>query len=134
MIRKALTVLCGLLAAATLLEAQARGAKTDSVTGTWIGDLTPEGGPEPRTITMQLTFDGKRAVTGTFTGFPTPGDVKNGTYDPKTSALKLELGKVGEPEVLLVIEGPVKEGAVSGKLGGQVTGTFKLTKQPAKKP
>lgn len=80
-------------------------------------------------ITMQLKFDGKRAVSGTFTGLPTPGDVKAGTFDPKNGALKLDLGKQGEQAVLLVLEGTVAEGTATGHFTGEETDVFKLTRK-----
>ena len=49
-------------------------------------------------------------------------------FDPKTGALKLELGKQGEPDVLLVLEGTVANGIATGKFTGEMAGEFKLTK------
>jgi hypothetical protein len=120
-------VLCALLCAATL-HAQSRGAKSDPLTGTWTGQLSMQPDRE-MTVTMQLKFDGKSAVTGTVSGLPNPADVKRGSFDPKTGALKLELGKVGETAVLLVLEGKVEKGAASGRFTGDGSGEFKLKKK-----
>lgn len=123
---------CLLLCTALPLGAQSgRGTKNDPITGTWTGELTPDGGqPPPKQVTLELKFDGKRGVTGTFTGLPSPGDVKKGTFDPKTGALALELGKEGESAVRLVLEGSVAKGVATGKITGEATGTFKLTRKP----
>jgi len=133
MIRRSCAVLCCLLLSATFALAQSKGskgAKADPITGTWTGELAPADSPRARPITMELKFDGTSAVTGTMSGMPNPADVKRGTFDPKTGALKLELGKSGEPAVLLTLAGTVTKGMASGKLTGEVAGEFKLTKKP----
>jgi hypothetical protein len=117
------------LLAAMSIFAQSRGATRDPVSGTWTGQLVPQNAADPISITMELKFDRKSAVSGTFTGFPSPGDVKTGTFDPKTGALKLELGKQGESAVLLVLEGTLVKGTVTGRFTGERTGEFKLTKK-----
>jgi hypothetical protein len=79
---------------------------------------------------MQLKFDGKTAVSGTLTGLPSPGDVKTGTFDPKTGALKLQLGKQDDSTVLLVLEGTVVNGTAKGRVTGEDgVGEFKITKK-----
>jgi hypothetical protein len=125
-------VCCVLLSAMTAL-AQSRGAKSekaDPLTGTWTGELAPQSAPEPVRVTLELKFDGKSAVTGTISGLPNPGDVKKGTYDPKTGALKLQLGKTAEPAVLLTLEGTVTKGTAAGHVSGDGgSGEFKLSKK-----
>src|SRR5262245_4954159 len=129
MTRKTLAIVsCLLLFAASSVFAQSRQGNADPISGTWTGELTPDGG-QPVTLTFALTLKGS-AVTGTFTGFPTPGDVKKGTFDAKTGALKLELGKQGEPAVLLTLDGKVEKGVATGKVTGDRGGVFKLTKKP----
>ena len=78
---------------------------------------------------MELKFDGKSAVSGTVSGLPNPADVKAGTFDPKTGALKLQLGKQGEAAVLLVLEGTVVKGTATGRFSGEETGEFKIAKK-----
>jgi len=130
MTRRGFAMACCMLLAATTMLAQSQGAKqkSDVLSGTWTGDLIRE---EDRrvAITMELKFDGKRAVTGTFTGLPRPGDVKSGTFDPKTGALKLELGKQGEDAVLITFDGTVAKGTATGRITGEITGEFKLSKK-----
>ena len=111
--------------------AQSRGAKAnaDPISGTWTGELVRE--PESRRIpiTMELKFDGKRAVSGTVSGLPNPADVKAGTFDPKKGSLKLQLGKKDDTAVLLVLEGTVVKGLATGRISGDATGQFKIAKK-----
>ena len=118
----------GVMLSAPSMFAQSRRdkAKADPISGTWTGELAPPQGP---VVTMALKFDGKRAVSGTLSGFPNPGEVKTGTFDPKTGALKLQLGKVGDGAVLLTLEGTVVKGTATGKVSGEVTGDFKMAKK-----
>ena len=129
MTRRLVAIACCVLLCAATSGAQTRGAKPGPLSGTWTGELSPH--PE-RTIavTMQLKFDGKGAVTGTVSGLPNPADVKKGTFDSKTGGLKLELGKVGESAVLLVLDGKVEKGVASGQVSGDGSGTFKIAKKP----
>jgi hypothetical protein len=128
--RTCLFILLALLCAAPL-AAQARGGKgkaPDMISGTWKGEIVPSGAPRGLSLTFELKYDGKGQVSGTVAGLPNPADVKAGTFDAKTGALKLQLGIVGESAVLLVLEGTVANGAVSGKVTGEESGEFKLTK------
>ena len=130
MTRKTLAILsCLLLFAASSVFAQSRQGNADPISGTWTGELTPDDGGQSMTVTFTLALKGD-AVTGTFTGPSTPGDVKKGTFDAKTGALKLDLGKQGEPAVLLTLDGKVEKGVATGKVTGGRAGVFKLTKKP----
>lgn len=128
--RRFLTACCLVLSAASTF-AQPRGGKprADPLSGTWAGELVAEGGPGRVPVTLELKFDGKSAVTGTIAGLPNPGDVKTGAFDPKTGALKLQLGKVGNSDVLLVLEGTVAKGTASGRISGELGGDFKFAKK-----
>jgi len=122
---------CALVLAAPMpAVAQKPDAPADPITGTWAGELVLEG-RGPVDVTMELKFDGKSAVTGTFQGLPNPGDVKAGTFDRKTGALKLQLGKKGESATLLTLEGTVAKGVATGRFSGEESGTFKLSKKPS---
>ncbi len=116
-----------ILLSAGSVAAQA-GSSADPISGTWIGHVGP--GPTPQyPITLELKFDGKAAVTGTVSGLPTPGDVKTGTFDPSTGALKLELGETGNPAVRLVFEGTMVLGSAMGRVAGDnANGTFKIAR------
>jgi hypothetical protein len=134
MMRSLSIVLCcvAVSVATTLAQSGAKkDAKTsDPISGTWIGELTPQNGPGPVQVTMELKFDGKSAVSGTVSGLPNPAEVKAGTFDPKSGALNLKLGKTSGPEVLLVLDGTVAKGAASGKVTGDGGGgEFKIKKK-----
>jgi uncharacterized damage-inducible protein DinB len=63
-------------------------------------------------------------------GLPTPGEIKSGTYDSRTGALKLEARPNGGAAIVLVLEGTVVLGTATGRVSGDnQTGTFKITKQ-----
>jgi len=126
MTRRTLLWVCCVLVSASSVLAQSRGAKTDAISGTWTGDLILD---RTRSITLELKFDGTRKVTGTLIGMPNPADVKAGTFDPKTGALKLDLGKRGDPAVLLVFEGKVVNGTATGRVSGEDAGEFKIAKK-----
>jgi hypothetical protein len=128
MTRRWLLMVWFVVLSATPLFAQPQDEKrkADPLSGTWSGELAPPGGA---LVTMELEFDGKRAVSGTISGFSNPGDVKTGTFDPKTGALKLELGKTGDSAVLLTLEGTVIKGEATGRVTGEVTGDFKIVKK-----
>lgn len=134
MIRKTLVLAsCVLLSASTLLAQSrpAKNAKPDPITGSWVGHVIPPDFGRQISVTMELKFDGKQAVSGSVSGLPNPADVKVGTFDPKSGALKLQLGKVGDSAVLLVLEGTVVKDTASGKADATSgTGEFKLTKKP----
>ena len=120
-----IAVACGLLILPRVVAAQA-----DPISGTWKGEVGPNDGA-PTTITMELKFDGKSAVTGAIIGFPTPGEVKAGTYDLQTRRLRIEGGATDNAQVLLVFEGTVVRNTVTGsaKRGdGGGLGSFILAK------
>jgi hypothetical protein len=123
-----------LLLASTVLGAQSRGkaAKADALTGTWTGELSVVAAPRPMTVTLELKLETGNAVSGTLEGFPNPGEVKRGRFDPKTGALNLDLGKKGDPAVLITLDGAVVKNIASGRISGaEGSGEFKLTKKTA---
>ena len=130
MTRKAFVVACCLIVCGvSSMAGQSRTEPPDPITGTWTGDLVTGERSDAIPVTFQLTFDGKAAVSGSFTGLPNPGDVKKGTFDAKTGAVKLQLGKTGSDAVLLTLEGTVAKGVFTGKFSGEVDGEFTLTKK-----
>jgi hypothetical protein len=133
MTRRCFVMACCVLLSSIPIFAQSRGAKdakADPISGTWTGELAPQDAPKPVSVTLELKFDGKSSVTGTISGLPNPGDVKAGTFDPKTGALKLQLGKTSASEVLLVLEGTVVKGTATGRITGDAgTGDFKIAKK-----
>ena len=101
----------------------------DPITGTWSGELQMGHASGPYVIAMNLKLEANGAVSGTFTGLPAPGDVKVGAFDARSGALKLQLGKTGEDAVLLVLDGLVVKGTVTGKISGDGAGDFRLTRK-----
>ena len=132
MIRRSLVLACCafFFAASSFAQSAAAPGKTDAITGTWTGQLSPKNMDKPINVTLELKFDGKKAVTGTIKGLPNPGDVKAGTFDPKTGALRLELGRADGAAVLLLLEGKVVKGTATGQLSGDAgDGEFKLNRK-----
>jgi hypothetical protein len=127
MTRRSFALICGGLLQP--LVALARVAQADPITGTWTGEVVPDSG-QRLAVTLQLKFDGKSAVSGTVSGLPAPADVKAGTFDPKTGALKLPLGQVGDPRVLFTLDGAVVKGTASGRvIDSSGEGTFKIARK-----
>jgi hypothetical protein len=135
MTRKRFVLACSVLSVllvtpSLLAQSQSGKPKPDPITGTWTGALVRQGG-SAIPVTMELKFDGKSAVTGTVSGLPNPADVKTGSFDPKTGALKLQLGRQGDSAVLLVLEGTVVKGTATGRFSGDESGEFKIAKKAA---
>jgi len=128
---RSLLFVCFVLLSAIPLFAQSSGAAADPISGTWIGHMGPGATPQ-YAITMELTFDGKAAVSGALLGLPSPGEIKSGTFDPQTGALKLHAAPTGDSVARLVLEGTVVLGVATGRVtGDNQTGTFKITKKGA---
>ena len=107
----------------------ASATQEDAITGVWTGEIVPDSGKR-FDVTIQLKFDGKSAVSGTVAGLPGPADVKTGTFDPKTAALRLGLGQVGDPKVLFTLDGNVAKGTAQGRvIDSSGEGTFKITRK-----
>ena len=121
---------CCMLATGQLIFAQG-GSQADPISGTWKGDIGLDL-TNRMPITLELKFDGKTAVSGTFNGLQEPGEIKSGTFDTTTGALKLGLGKIGDSAVLLTFEGTALGGTATGRVTGEnKVGSFIIT-QPAR--
>lgn len=131
MTRRRFVMAVCLVLSVTAGVAQERDKTADPITGTWNGELKRQDDTsKPAVVTFELKFDGTKAVTGTFTGLDEPGDVKAGTFNADSGALKLDLGKLDGPAVLIVLEGKVSKGEALGTVkAGNETGTFKLIKK-----
>jgi len=128
---RSLLIACIVLLSAVSAIAQPSAASADSITGVWVGHMGPGSTPQ-YAITMELTFDGKGGVSGTIEGLPSPGEIKSGTFDPQTGALKLQAAQKGDSVARLVLEGTVVLGAATGRVSGDNrTGVFKITKKVA---
>ena len=116
-----------LIPCVTLFAVQAARGQ-DPITGSWKAEVTPGDG-NTRKVTFELKYDGKGVVTGNITGLPSPGDVKSGSYDSTTKALKLAVGPADGP-TMATLTGTVVNGTATGTGmatdGGNVT--FIMTK------
>ena len=125
----AVSIVCGLLLSVATTIAQSAGTPADVFSGTWIGDMAPKGATTRHPITLELKFDGKSAVSGKLLGLEIPGEIKAGTFDAKTGALKLSIAKEGESAIGLTFEGTLAKGTASGTVVGQgQTGDFKVAR------
>src|SRR5438132_3321033 len=106
---RSLLLVCFVLLSAVSMAAQSGGAAADPISGTWKLDNGTGG--------LELKFDGKGAVSGLVNpSSPSPGEIKTGTFDPKTGALKLE-GEIKGPDGAIhhfVIEGQVAQSSITG--------------------
>jgi hypothetical protein len=128
---RSLLLACFVIFSAASIFAQSGGASADPISGTWTGHMGPGATPQ-FAITLELTFDGKGGVSGTLEGLPSPGEIKSGSFDPQTGALKLQAAPKGDSTVRLVLEGTVVLGAATGRVSGDNrTGVFKITKKIA---
>jgi hypothetical protein len=81
---------------------------------------------------VEMKYDGK-AITGVITGPRYPGDIRTGTFDAATGALKFEVVVRNESKSIVHFEGKVEKGVASGSVSfddGQ-KGVFKMTKDAA---
>src|SRR5262245_11436395 len=126
---RSLLFVCFVLLSTISIVAQSSGE--NPITGTWIGHMGP--GATPKfDIKLELTFDGKSVVSGTLLGLPRPSEIKSGTFDPQTGALKLEAAPTGDSNIRLTFEGTVVLNTATGRVSGDnQTGVFKITKKVA---
>jgi len=124
-----LLVACCVLVSAGSARAQTSGAASDALSGTWTGQMGPDGG-KLIPVTMQLKSDGKGGVSGTITGPPHPGTVKSATFDAKTGALKLDVAVQDEASTAVSFDGTLVDGTATGRvaIGTDGRGVFRLTK------
>jgi len=128
MTRRAWALLCFTLMSAPSMPVAAGQARSP-IAGIWKGEFVRDGAASPNRVTLTLKAEAGGKVSGTVAGLPNPAEVKDGTYDAKTGALKLSLGKVDEPAVLLVLDGKVVKDTASGTITGEAPGTFSVTRQ-----
>ena len=124
MTRRMVMIACCLLVVAPVLAQEA----TDPVTGNWGEDGLPF---------LELKHDGKGVVTGSVvwrnraSGYENRVPIKTGSFDPKTSVVKLE-GDAKTPEgdpTQYLIEGTIDKNTISGTFKmGERSGQFTFTK------
>ena len=111
--------------------AQSNAVPPDPISGTWTGDLgTNQTNRIP--ITMELKFDGTATVVGNLSSGPAvQGEIKTGTFDPRTGALKLEVDVTfgGRDTLRFVFDGTVVTDTAQGRATADQVGDFKITKR-----
>ena len=86
----------------------------DSVSGEWEGKFIADFIPEGRgAFSLTLKLNKKNEIKGEYSSTQGEGDIVDGSYDPKTGAIKM----TGEnDEVSLEFEGKIVKGKMSGKI------------------
>ena len=121
-------VACCMLSAVGSVVAQS--SPPDKLTGTWTGELTPPNATARMPVVVAIKLAANGSITGTITGPPQAGDIKSGSFDPRTGALKLEVVVRGDDAgTRALFEGKVQGDTASGRVtvDGQ-PGEFRLVK------
>jgi uncharacterized damage-inducible protein DinB len=120
-------VACCMLSAVGPLVAQS--PAPDKLTGTWTGELIPPNATARMPVVVAIKLAANGSITGTITGPPQPGDIKSGSFDPRTGALKLEVVVRGDAATRAIFEGKVQGDTAFGQVtvDGQ-PGDFRLVK------
>ena len=119
-------MICSLLVATTTVAQ----SPASALTGTWHGVLSPPGGVGVRAVTMEHAVDERSVVTGVATGPQlNQGDIRNGTYDPVSGALKFEVVVRDGASTTVRFDGLVVQGTAIGRVtSDDQSGLFKLTR------
>ena len=121
-------VVCVLVLLSIAVHAQSSGASPDPISGTWRGEMGAHGQNRTLSLIMELKFDGKN-ITGTVTGPPSPGEIKTGSFDSNTGALKFGVEVKDGGTSRFDFEGTVVTGTAIGRVSGNnQTGNFKISK------
>lgn len=125
--QRGLLIACCILLFAVPVAAQSAKAAPDPLSGTWTGYMG-RNDSERQYITLTLKLDGK-SVTGTITGPPSPGEIRTGTFDRSTGAMKLEVVVQNDEKSVAIFEGKVEGSSAAGSVTlNNQTGNFKVTK------
>jgi hypothetical protein len=128
---RSISVACWILLSVISTQGQANGQRTDPISGTWRGEM---GSPGSRRfqISVELKFDGNGVVSGAISG-PGRAEIKTGTFDSKTGALKFAADVKSEGGVLpFAFEGTVVQDTITGRVSGNNrVGDFKIAKVPS---
>ena len=126
--------LCFALACTMFLPGARAVAQFDPISGSWAGDaglsLT-----QRTPIKLELKLDATGKVSGTLTG-PGAPELKAGTFDTTTGALRLEVGlNDGNGAAVFIFEGTAIDGMATGKVNdGTRIGSFRITKSSGGAP
>jgi uncharacterized damage-inducible protein DinB len=141
-------VACILVACAALSSSAAyaqTAAASKPVSGVWTGTLAPEGeAGAGATVTIELRVDG-RSVSGVVSGPQlTPGDIRDGVYDPQRRSLTFSVVVRGEQRKIdfegsiagdsLIVRAPLdgRVAVIRAMRAGDLPTTGALTASPAR--
>lgn len=125
-------VLClvGMLGLVVAASGTAQQKATDPLSGTWTGDWGPSAG-DRNPVTVELKWDGK-ALTGTVNPGASAVELKQCTFDAKTSAVHMEADTKGRRgnDIHYMIDGKVEKDTMTGSWNhDNRKGDFKITKK-----
>ncbi len=104
---------------------------SDQVSGVWKGYATPDGGQNKLPLVVTLKLAGANSITGTVIGPPQPGEIKTGSYDQATGALKFEVTVDGQSGAF-VFQGTLVVDTVTGSVtNAGFRAVFNLSKASA---
>ena len=111
----------------TALSLHEGSASAQSIAGGWSGKMGPSGSA-PWSVFMELRSNGGN-ITGRITGpeLARPGNIRKGTFDPKTGAVALEAVVEGDTTIVNFV-GKLANDSIAGSLktNTNITGTFSL--------
>jgi hypothetical protein len=107
----------------------AQSSPPDRLSGTWTGSIAPPNATARQPVVVALKLAANGSVTGTITGPPRAGDIRNGSFDPRTGALKFEVVVRDDAATRALFEGRVQGDSALGQVtvDGQ-PGDFRLVK------
>jgi len=110
--------------------AQTSGTPANPMNGTWTGHMGQDGTIKSP-LTIELKVDGG-SFTGTVSGPPFPGEIKTGSFDQATGALKFDVYVKDGDNAVVTFEGTAVQGTAVGRvIFPNRAGYFKLTKGSA---
>src|SRR5688572_32771031 len=107
-------VACCMLSAVDPVVAQS--SAPDKLSGTWTGSLTPPNATAGMPVVVAIKLAPNGSITGTITGPPRAGDIKSGSFDPRTGGLKLEVVVRDDAGTRALFEGKVQGDTASGQV------------------
>jgi hypothetical protein len=126
---KSIFVVCLLIGFAAGSACAQQKTSADPISGTWTGDWGPSARQRTQ-VTLELHFDGK-TLTGTVNPGPEAIPLKKASFDPKTSAVHIEVD-APSPDgstVHYVVDGKLDKNMITGSwVRDNGKGDFKIKK------
>jgi hypothetical protein len=124
-----MTVAGALCAVVLAAPVPSQAAAADPITGAWNGEMWNS--RLRHVVNLEVKLDG-RVVTGVLEGPSlTPGDLREGTFDATTGAIRFDVHVRGGTLVVR-FEGRLTDGEITGRVaGGDESGEFKLMRGKA---